>query len=305
MPGFLTRAKSAFEMLFKPAKAHSVDSFFRMLDGYTPIFTTYDGGIYEMELTRSCVHAFATHCSKLQPDVTGADIRGIKKLLESKANYFMTSSQFLYKVATIYEVKNTCWIIPILDSMDRLIGYYPLNPAQVEIVTVKGSTEPWLRYTFYDGSKGAMELSLCGVVSKYLYRNDLIGESNAALQPTMQLLDLQNQGIAEGIKNSASFRFMANVSNFAKPEDLRRERQRFVAENLGPDSGGLALFPNTYTNVQQITSSPQVVDPEQMKIIQMGCLTTSARMKTSCRINLSAIHGPPTMREKSNRSPCS
>lgn len=257
----------AFDLIFKrPKKLKKVNGYFQMLDGYTPIFTTYDGGVYEMELTRSCIHTFAAHCSKLLPTVQGADLRGVQALLDGKPNPFMTSAQFLYKVATIYEAQNTCFIAPVLDHLDRLIGYYPLQPRQVEILDVDG--EPWLRYTFADGQRAAMELSRCGVVSKYLYRNDIKGESNDALNPTMQLLSMQNQGIAEGIKNSASFRFMANVNNFAKAEDLKKERKKFVDENLGPDSGGLALFPNTYTNVQQITSTPQVVDPKQMELIQ-------------------------------------
>lgn len=263
---FRERARGAFELLFRPNKAQSVSQYFKMLDGYSPVFSTYSGGVYEMELTRACIHAFANHASKLQPNVTGADLRGIQRILDSKPNPFMTGSQFLYKVATIYEARNTCFIVPVLDRYENFIGYYPVNPQLTEIVDVAG--EPFLRFTFWDGEKAAMELSRCGVVSKYLFNNDLVGEDNRALTPTLQLLATQNQGIAEGIKNSASFRFMATVGNFAKTEDLKKERKRFVDENLGPDSGGLALFPNTYTNVQQIQSTAKIVDPDQMKIIQ-------------------------------------
>lgn len=255
------------ETIFKrPRKLAEVNGYFKMLDGYRPVFRNYDGGVYEMELTRACIHTFANHCSKLLPTVEGADLHGVQKILNGMANPFMTSAQFVYKVATIYDAQNTCFIAPMLDQFDRLIGYYPLLPTQTEVLDVNG--EPWLRYTFANGQKAAMELSRVGVVSKYLYKRDIKGEGNEALNPTMQLLSMQNQGIQEGIKNSASFRFMANVNNFAKSDDLKRERQKFVEENLGPDSGGLALFPNTYTNVQQIKSNPQIVDAEQMKIIQ-------------------------------------
>jgi hypothetical protein len=259
------------DLIFKrPKAAQQVNGYFKMLEGYTPIFSTYDGGVYEMELTRSCIHAFATHCSKLLPTVNGPDARGLKALLDNKPNPLMTSAQFLYKVATIYEAQNTCFIVPVLDQFDKLVGYYPVNPTQTEIIDVRG--EPWLRYTFPSGDKAAMELARCGVISKYLYKSDIKGENNAALLPTLQLLNVQNQGIQEGIKNSASFRFMATVNNFAKAEDLKKERKKFVDENLGPDSGGLALFPNTYTNVQQIQSTAKIVDPEQMNIIQTRVL---------------------------------
>jgi hypothetical protein len=261
----------AFEKLFRrPKQAAQVNTYFKMLDGYTPIFSTYDGGVYEMELTRACIHTFATHASKLQPNVEGADKRGLKAILDTKPNLFMTGAQFLYKVATIYEAKNTCFIVPVLDPFDHLIGYYPVNPDQVEILDVGG--EPWLRYRFRSGQWAAMELARCGVISKYLYNSDIKGENNNALQPTLQLLNIQNQGIEEGIKNSASFRFMATMKNFTMSKDLQNERKNWVKENLGTGSSGLALFPNTWENVQQIQSTAKIVDPEQMNIIQTRVL---------------------------------
>ena len=260
-----------FEKIFKrPRPQGQVNGYFQMLDGYTPVFTNYDGGIYEMELTRACIHTFANHCSKLLPTVSGPDAKGIKAMLNGKPNPFMTAAQFVYKVATIYDTQNTCFIVPILDEFDRLVGYYPVNPQQTEVIDVAG--EAWLRYTFRNGKKAAMELARCGVVNKYLYNNDIKGENNRALNPTLQLLNTQHQGITEGIKNSASFRFMATVTNFSKGKDLATERKNWVTENLGPDAGGLALFPNTYTNVQQIQSVAKIVDPEQMKIIETRVL---------------------------------
>ena len=261
----------AFDKLFRrPKVAKEVNGYFQMLDGYTPIFTNYDGGVYEMELTRSCIHTFANHCSKLQPKVSGPDKRGLQALLDGRPNPFMTSAQFVYKVATIYEAKNTCFIVPVLDAFDKLVGFYPVNPAQTEVIDVGG--EPWLRYRFNTGEYAAMELARCGVVSKYLYKSDITGENNEALRPTLQLLNVQNQGIAEGIKNSASFRFMATAANFSKGTDLAKERMRWTDENLGTGNGGLALFPNTYTNVQQIQSTAKIVDPEQMQLIQTRVL---------------------------------
>ena len=60
------------------------------------------------------------------------------------------------------------------------------------------------------------------------------------------------------------------MANYAKPADLKRERKRFTQNNLTADAegGGLLLFPNTYTNIQQIKSSPFVVDAEQMAQIR-------------------------------------
>ncbi len=262
----------AFSKLFGKFKVKQLlGGYFQMLDGYTPVFNTYDGGVYEMELTRACIHTFATHCSKLKPDVVGPDPEGIQVLLDGKPNLFMTGSQFLYKAATIYEAQNTCFIVPIVDAFDRLVGYYPAAPYTTELREQNG--EPYLVYTFGNGERAAIEMSRVGVISKFLYTNDLFGEDNRALDHTLQLLSIQNQGIAEGIKNSASFRFMATTSNFVKGKDLAKERADWVENNLGAGAGGLALFPNTYSNIQQIQSAAQTVDPEQVKLIQGRAFT--------------------------------
>ena len=40
-----------FEKIFKrPRLQKQVNGYFQMLDGYTPIFHDYDGGVYEMEI---------------------------------------------------------------------------------------------------------------------------------------------------------------------------------------------------------------------------------------------------------------
>ena len=173
----------AFDKIFKrPKVAKQVNGYFQMLDGYTPIFTSYDGGVYEMELTRACIHTFANHCSKLLPTVNGPDYRGIKALLEGRPNPFMTGAQFVYKVATIYDTQNTCFIVPILDDFERIVGYYPVNPQQTEVIDVGG--EPWLRYTFRNGKKAAVELSVKYIPDRFLPDKaiDLLDEAAAALR---------------------------------------------------------------------------------------------------------------------------
>lgn len=109
---------------------------------------------------------------------------------------------------------------------------------------------------------------MCGVITKMQYKDDAFGDSNSALNSTMELLNMQNQGITEGVKNGATFRFMAEMTNFLKPKDLADERKRFNRENLQGESGGILLFPNTYKNVRQIDQKPFVVDHDQMQLIQ-------------------------------------
>ena len=87
----------AFTKLFGKGKAaKQLGGYFEMLDGYTPVFSTYDGGVYEMELTRSCIHTFANHCSKLTPVVSGANTKAQKALNSlMQASVFSPYFQFM------------------------------------------------------------------------------------------------------------------------------------------------------------------------------------------------------------------
>ena len=112
-------------------------------------------------------------------------------------------------------------------------------------------------------------MNRCGIMNKFQYEDDFFGEDHLALLPTMDLIEVQNQGIQEAVKSSATFRFMARLDNFAKAEDLAKERKRFNAENFKSDgTGGILLFPNTYSDIKQINSIPYVVDSGQMAAIK-------------------------------------
>jgi hypothetical protein len=257
-----------FDILFKsrPKERGQYEGTFKMLNGYTPRFTTWGGEIYESELIRSAINARATHISKLKIEVEGAARPALQNKLAHGPNQFQTWSQFMYRLSTILDIHNTAFITPVYDIYGEPSGIYCPLPNKCEVVAYNNI--PYLRYEFSSGDKAAIELDYCGIMTKHQYRSDLLGETNGALFPTMELIHIQNQGIEEGVKSAATYRFMAQLSNFAKANDLAKERKRFTAENFSKDGGGLLLFPNTYSNIQQINAKPFVVDAEQMKIIR-------------------------------------
>lgn len=257
-----------FDKIFKrPNGTGTPEGFFKTLTAYTPVFTTWGGQIYESELVRAAINARAVHISKLTVQVLGSAKPKLQTKLKAGPNEWQTWGQFLYRLSTILDVNNTAFLVPVLNDYLEISGIYPVLPTMCEIVQYGG--EPWLRYQFSTGQYASVEMRYCGILTKYQYTDDFFGESNAALTPTMELINIQNQGIQEGVKSAATFRFMARLNNFSKPEDLAKERERFNRENLqNGDGGGLLLFPNTYSEVQQIKSSPFVVDAEQMKSIK-------------------------------------
>ena len=74
-----------FEKLFpRKVSEAAVYTYFRTLGGYTPVYTSFDGGVYEMALTRACIHTFATHVSKLRPVVSGPGSTRLDRVLAGR-----------------------------------------------------------------------------------------------------------------------------------------------------------------------------------------------------------------------------
>ena len=252
----------------RPTPVGHYEGKFKMISGYEPRFTNFEGSIYESELIRASINARATHISKLKVDVLGSARPSLRVKLQKGPNSFQTWSQFLYRLSTILDVHNTAFIVPVYDEYGEPSGIFCPLPSQCEVVQY-GKT-PYLRYKFRDGNTAAIEYEFCGVMTKFQYKDDVFGESNRALLPTLDLIAIENQGIQEATKSSAAYRFWAKVNNFTKTEDLAKERKRFKEENFSKESkgGGMLLFPNTYTDIHQIEAKPWVINPQQMKEIR-------------------------------------
>lgn len=261
-----------FDFLFKktPTPKGQYKGEFKMLNGYTPHFSTYTGGVYESQLIRSAINARAVHISKLKVEVLGTAKPALRTKLAHGPNSFQTWSQFLYRLSTILDVHNTAFICPVFDKYGEVSGIYVPLPTRCEVVQY--GDIPYIRYEFSDGKHAAIELDACGIMTKFQFKSDLFGENNASLIPTMDLIHIQEQGIKEGVKSAATYRFYAQVNNFSKTEDLAKERKRFSEENFSKEAegGGLLLFPNTYQNINQVKSEPWIIDSSQMEYIKNG-----------------------------------
>ena len=260
------------DYLFHGRKMQVIDSYFKMLNGYSPTFTSFNGGVYEMDLTRVAINSFATHCSKLKPEVEGSAHKRLERVLQYKPNYFMDTVKFIKRLATILAVENTAFIVPIEDEAGNLCGWYPIRPQRCEVVEAAGQV--YLRYLFANGEYGAIEFERVGIMTDFEYSDDLFGEDNTTLKPTMQLIHTQNEGIINAVKNSANIRFLAKVANMLKPEDIKKERERFTEDNLSADNkSGMIIYDNKFSDLKQVESKPYTPNALQMQQIQDSVCT--------------------------------
>lgn len=164
-----------FSFLRKP-RGNS-GGFFKLLNGYSAAYTTFGGSIYESELVRASINAIATHSGKLMVTVSGSAKPALRTKLKHAPNEFQTWGQFIYRLATILYVHNTAFIVPIFDQYGAVSGIFPVLPSRCEVVEYGENRVPYLRYRFSNGNVAAIELELCGIMTRFQYRNDLFGKA--------------------------------------------------------------------------------------------------------------------------------
>ena len=242
------------------------DTAFQTVTAYQPTFTSWGGQIYESELVRAAVDARARHVSKLQYAIRGTARQKLITATKTAPNEWYTWAQFLERCSNIYDVQNNLFIVPVLDKVGDVTGYFPVLPSSCTVV--QNGNVPYLKYLFINGQQRAIELERCAIITKHQLTDDFFGEKNTALDSTMKLITMVNQGIAEGVKNGATFRFMAQLTGKAFDEDLRKERERFDKNNFQSGGGGLLLFGNQMQNIQQLKQEGYRVDADQMRLIE-------------------------------------
>ena len=234
---------------------------------YAPVFTSWGGQLYESALVREAIYAKARHIMKLKFEMRGSAQQGLYNAVKVRPNPWSTWPDFLERCNNIYETQNNLILTPVLDEYDRTRGFWPVYPSGCEVKEGPGGV-PFLVFQMTNGQTRAMELGRCTIIRKHQLKNDFFGESNVCLTPTMELINTFEQSIMEGVKNAASYRFMAQVTNYMFDEDLAKERKRFDKLNFQEGGGGLLLFNNNVTNVKQLEAAKNLVDKDQQELIE-------------------------------------
>lgn len=261
------RFRSMFDSIFHHAEMKAVSGYFSTFTAYAPNFTTWRGGIYEAELTRSIIESGAAHASKLKPEVSGSAQPAARRALERQPNPWMTTPQFIRRVWTILEVNDTALIIPLMaDDGETIVGYYPVLPSRCTAYDVDG--ELWLQLDFAASDSVLVEWSRVGVMTRHQYRSDLFGDGTNVLGPTLELIDAQHQAEEAAIRQGAAVRFIGKLSQNRNDEDMKSARERFNSQLSSDNAGGIAVYDRLFDEVQQVTPTSYTVDADQMERIE-------------------------------------
>lgn len=259
--------RSLFDAVFHRPVIKAANGYFTTFTAYNPVFTTWQGGIYEAELSRSAIEAGADHASKLKPEIAGTAKAQATRSLRMQPNPWQTTPQFIRRIWTILQVNETCLIVPITDSYGNHIGYWPVLPSMCEAYDVDGAA--WLKLTFPGANQTYVEWSRVGVLTRHQYRSDLFGDGTDALKPTLELMHTENEAEQNAIRQSAAVRFIGKLSMNLDIEEMRKRQKEFNEQNLGVENaGGIAVYDRSFESVVQVKPESYTVDVAQMERIE-------------------------------------
>ncbi|EKU45389.1 phage portal protein [Staphylococcus massiliensis] len=246
---------------------------FEMLSGNIATFSTFTGNIYDNSIYRSAVDSIARHIGKLNGthvvnnDKQNNNFSKLNRILQIRPNPYMSSYDFLYKVASHYYLYNNAFILIERDDKGDVQALYPLTPSNVEFV-VDGANQVYLKFLFNDGEKVIIHHDDVAIIRRFFNSNELLGDDNNAIMSSLELAENQNQGMNEAIKNSARIRGLLKYNQVLSPSKLKEAQEEFTKNYLTMANDGGVIPLDSNLDYEPLNVSDIHVDTSQMELVK-------------------------------------
>jgi HK97 family phage portal protein len=269
--------RSIWDKIFgKEPKQLKNETQFKLMNGFTPVFTNFGEDPYASDVVRSAIHSIASNGAKLKAKHIrrlDKDIKHVKGsyeyLLSVRPNEFMSAYDFLYKIITQYLEFNNAFVYIKTDyATNKVTGFYPVDMSNIGMVEANDTL--FVKFQFPNGNKFTAPYSEFIHLRRFYNKNDMFGESNdKALMSTLNLIHTTDEGIINAVKSSAFLRGLIKFSNaMLKPEDIKKQRDAFVTDYMDvTNNGGIAAL-DAKAEYQELKNDPKMVDDKQMGLIE-------------------------------------
>lgn len=256
--------------IFKRSRS-TYNSDFKPYDIATWSYRSFDGQTLNIDLVRASVDALARNIAKMslravianKDGTTTVDyVSDIAKVLKHP-NPYMTMYDFLYKTSAMYFLNNNAFIYPEYDEKGYLVALHPINYKTFKLYELNNKLYASFQLSYTRTYTVPYDRIIH--LRNHFIRDDLMGDANAALYTACELLDAQNQGIINGIKNSAIIRGILKTVNVIKEDDLTKAKERFIKDNLSAQNNGGVIAVDGKFDYQNIESKPYIVDSATME----------------------------------------
>lgn len=265
-----------FKKLFKTKKSQPRQlERAEILSGGPAYFSPFSGNAYENDIYRAAVDAIARNVAKLK----GAHVvtmpgqqrkdgdASLNRILQVRPNPYMTAYDVIYKLTTHYFLHNNSFAYLQKDERGNLSGIWPLRPQAMEFVADL-TGQLYCKFLFANGQDYILPYNDIFHIRRHFNSNDLLGDSNAAIIPILDLAHTQSEGLAAAIKSSATIRGLLKFNQVLSPEKLKQEKEAFINDYLTvTNSGGIAVL-DSKADYTPLKNEPYLIDDKQLQAIK-------------------------------------
>lgn len=239
--------RNAIKTIFGGIKKY-VTSAWREIGNYTAMFSRFGTDIYANDIVRACIRTLAENTAKANVKVMRDGVPGdpnLQKMIQYRPNLYMNGKDFLYKVRTMLEINNVCFIYIQRDERMRCTGLYPMPAAQYEAVEVGGRL--YITFRFSSGMVMTHSWEDLAVLRKDYNTSDIWGDTNDAILTSLNLLNTTNEGMANAIKSTANLRgILKSTKAMLSEADVKKNKERFVTDYMSlTNTSGIASLDAT------------------------------------------------------------
>lgn len=266
--------RSLYQTIFgkKEKQKPTENTYLKMLNSYTPIFTSVGKNYSEYFLIKTCINTIATHGAKMLPkhilESSGnvTLINGeIDYLLSKNPNPLMNTYDFLYKVITLLYKYNNAFVFIQKDKDGMVTAFYPIEANSYELLQDKND-EIYLKFKFINGQEYMIPYAEIIHLRRFYDSHEIYGDTNIALKEPIEVANTAMQGIDNAIKTSSYLRgILKFTQNMLKQSDLVKFKDAFVKDFMTIENeSGIAVL-DQRADFTEVNTTPVTLTKEQLE----------------------------------------
>ena len=247
----------------------------QLINSYTNFITNYNAEIYNDLSVRSCVDTIARHVAKLKPvhiiqDDNGRNTQksAINNLLANRPNIYMSTSDFLYKIASQLLFYGNAFVYIQKDEKQNINGFYPIDFTSCELKEYDNNL--YLKFNFNNAKNIVIPYTDIIHIRRNYSTHDLLGQdAYKPLLETLTNLSKSRQSISNKVENGGKISGILKLSGMVSQSEWKTKAELFAEwfKSSTSKSGGVATIDSTADFIP-VSTKAESAEEAQLKYLQ-------------------------------------
>lgn len=247
----------------------------QLINSYTNFITNYNAEIYNDLAVRSCVDTIARHVAKLKPVHIIQDDKGrntqksaINNLLANRPNIYMSTSDFLYKIASQLLFYGNAFVYIQKDEKQNINGFYPIDFTSCELKEYDNNL--YLKFNFNNAKNIVIPYTDIIHIRRNYSTHDLLGQdAYKPLLETLTNLSKSRQSISNKVENGGKISGILKLSGMVSQPEWKTKAEVFAEwfKSSNSKSGGIAAIDSTADFIP-VSTKAESAEEAQLKYLQ-------------------------------------